>query len=103
MGRDLARETWGCRPAVEKEERELTERRSKELRRLSRELTEMWQGVFGARMAIEAGCPQLRQGCAELRQGCAEPRRARAAAAAESAESAAMLTKVPGYSRLRRD
>ncbi|KAK9166053.1 hypothetical protein Scep_001244 [Stephania cephalantha] len=29
-GRDLARETWGCRPAVEKEERELTEQRSKE-------------------------------------------------------------------------
>ncbi|KAK9100565.1 hypothetical protein Scep_023995 [Stephania cephalantha] len=27
MGRDLARETWGCRPAVEKEERELTAER----------------------------------------------------------------------------
>ncbi|KAK9093371.1 hypothetical protein Syun_028282 [Stephania yunnanensis] len=46
-GRELARETWGCRPAVEKEERELTERRSKELRQLSRELTELQQGVCG--------------------------------------------------------
>ncbi|KAK9128069.1 hypothetical protein Syun_016866 [Stephania yunnanensis] len=49
---ELATERWGCRPAVEKEERELTER---------------WSG--GARRVVAD------QGGAELRQGSAEQRR----------------------------
>ncbi|KAK9168772.1 hypothetical protein Syun_000912 [Stephania yunnanensis] len=42
--RKLARESWGCRPAVENEERELTERWSKE------------QGVRAAEQGGERTC-----------------------------------------------
>ncbi|KAK9168701.1 hypothetical protein Syun_000841 [Stephania yunnanensis] len=62
--------TWGCRPTVEKEERELTELRSKEQSCSGSE-----RGVDGAAAGCVVDQWQLRQGCTKLRQGYAELRR----------------------------
>ncbi|KAK9107446.1 hypothetical protein Syun_023457 [Stephania yunnanensis] len=58
---------WGCRPAVEKEERELTERRSKGLRQLSKEEIIAAPGEHGV-VTTDQGGAEPRYGSSEQRQ-----------------------------------